>query len=99
MFSSRNIHFALLGIILGASAGYITAFYRAQSSVQAASPSPLTTSQPTIPAEHPDLDANAMIEELGKAAEANPTNADIIARYGEALFVNDRFSEAEIWLA
>jgi hypothetical protein len=28
MFSSRNIHFAVLGIILGASSGYILAFYQ-----------------------------------------------------------------------
>jgi tetratricopeptide (TPR) repeat protein len=94
MFSSRNIHFALLGVILGASAGYITAFYRAQPLVQAAGPS-----QPSMPSNHPDLDAAIMLEELRKAAEANPTSAEILARYGEALFVNDRFSEAETWLA
>jgi cytochrome c-type biogenesis protein CcmH/NrfG len=96
MFTSRNIHFALLGILLGACAGYITAFYRAQSSVQAASP---LSSQPAMPADHPDLDTASMLEDLRKAAEANPASAETIARYGEALFVNDRFAEAEIWLA
>ena len=33
MFSSRNIHFAILGIILGATTGYIFAFYQVQSSM------------------------------------------------------------------
>ena len=32
MFSSRNIHFAILGLILGASIGYIAAFYQAEAS-------------------------------------------------------------------
>src|SRR5688572_25942451 len=96
MFSSRNIHFALLGLILGASAGYVAAFYKAQSSVQAAS---AITAPPEMPANHPGLNADAMLEELRRAAEANPDNVEIVARYGEALFSNDRFPEAEIWLA
>jgi Tfp pilus assembly protein PilF len=97
MFSSRNIHFALLGLILGASAGYIAAFYKAQSSVQAAAVT--TAPEATMPADHPDVDATAMLEELRKAAEQNPNNADTVSRYGAALFENDRFAESEIWLA
>ena len=38
MLNSRNIHFAILGIILGAASGYIFAFYQVQSSMPRALP-------------------------------------------------------------
>jgi len=51
MFSSRNIHFAILGVILGATSGYILAFYQVQASMPPASRS----ANSNVPNGHPDV--------------------------------------------
>jgi tetratricopeptide (TPR) repeat protein len=96
MFSARSIHFALLGIILGASSGYIFAFYRAQ----AALPPPNLTeteAQSDVPAGHPDVDNAQMLEAMKKAMEASPEEPELIKRYAMALFDTGQFEEAGKW--
>jgi Tfp pilus assembly protein PilF len=96
MFSSRNIHFAVLGIILGASSGYVFAFYRAHQ----AAPPPLTESQAQsgAPAGHPEVaNDSQMLEAMRQAVEKDPTQPDILNRYALALFDAGRFTESEVW--
>jgi Flp pilus assembly protein TadD len=97
MFSSRNIHLAILGIILGASTAYVVAFYR----VQPSSPPPLTSSEAEAgaPAGHPEMNNEQMLEALKKAVEVSPNNPEMVKRYAVALFELGQFSDAEKWFA
>jgi len=92
MFSSRNIHFAVLGLILGASAGYVLAFYNAE--VPAEAPAAANSG---LPANHPDLNSPETLDFLRKAAEENAQQPEILARYANALFSAGRFEDALEW--
>ena len=88
MFSSRNIHLAILGIILGASAGYVVAFYNAQSSLAAPDLSP-DQAQGQMPDNHPDVNNEQMLAAMKKAVETDPSNPAILealSMYGAALW-------------
>jgi Tfp pilus assembly protein PilF len=94
MFSSRNIHFALLGIILGASTGYVFAFYTAYAANR---PPAITESQAArdLPPEHPGINNDQMLEAMKEAVALDPKNPEIVSRCGMALFDAGRFDEAE----
>ena len=96
MVSSRNIHFAILGIILGASSGYVFAFYRAQSSQ---APSSLTETQASadMPVGHPEVNNEQMLAAMKKAVEADPNQPEVVKRYAMALFDAGHFDEAGKW--
>ena len=96
MFSSRNIHFAILGIILGAVCGYIFAFYRAQA---AQVPPPLTESEAAadVPTGHPEINNEQMLAAMKAAVEKDPTQPEIVKRYAMALFEAGHFEEAGTW--
>jgi tetratricopeptide (TPR) repeat protein len=87
MLTSRNIHFAILGIIIGASAGYIFAFYEARD----AAPAAITEQGQGF--DHPPTN-EAGLEELKAEVEKNPNDADALARYGTRLFTAGRIDEA-----
>ena len=102
MFTSRNIHFALLGIILGAATGYVLAFYQAA----AAAPPPdspalaaATGDTEALPANHPDLNNDQMLALLKKAAEESPTQPEVLSRYANELFQLGRMEESADWYA
>jgi Flp pilus assembly protein TadD len=97
MFSSRNIHFALLGLILGASTGYVFAFYNAHK-VQAEAP-PLSESQAQgdVPSGHPSVNNDQMLAAMQKAVETDPNNSEVVSRFAMALFEAGRVEEAEKW--
>jgi cytochrome c-type biogenesis protein CcmH/NrfG len=96
MLSSRNIHFAILGIILGASSGYVFAFYRAQSSQ---APPALTEPQADagMPPNHPGVNNEQMLAAMKKAVEADPNQPEVLKRYAMALFDSGHFDEAGKW--
>jgi Flp pilus assembly protein TadD len=96
MFSSRNIHFAILGVILGASSGYVFAFYHAQKSEV---PPALSSSQAEaeLPAGHPDVNNDGMLEAMKKAVDTDPTQPEIVKRYAMALFDAGHFDDASKW--
>jgi Tfp pilus assembly protein PilF len=96
MFSSRNIHFAILGIILGASSGYVFAFYRAQSSQ---TPPAITETQADaeMPAGHPNVNNEQMLAAMKKAVEADPNQPEVVQRYAMALFDAGHFDDAARW--
>jgi Flp pilus assembly protein TadD len=96
MFSSRNIHLAILGIILGASAGYIAAFYKAHSAM---TPPPLSPDQAQneVPAGHPNVNNEQMLEAMKKAVETDASNPETVTRYAMALFDAGQVEQAEQW--
>jgi len=98
MFSSRNIHFAILGIILGAATGYVMAFYQA---AEAAPPArePAAAADPGggLPANHPEVNNEQMLALLKKAAEDSPTQPEVLSRYANELFQLGRMEESAEW--
>ena len=99
MVSSRNIHFTILGIILGASTGYVFAFYNAQKSQPAAPPLSESQAQGQVPAGHPDVNSDQMLAAMQKAVEADPNNSEVVGRFAMALFEAGRVDDAEKWFA
>jgi tetratricopeptide (TPR) repeat protein len=83
MLSSRSLHFVVLGLILGASAGYVFAFYNAQPPLPA-----------SLPPSHPPVAADPALESLKNAVDLNPQNPEIMSRYATALFTANRTDEA-----
>jgi thioredoxin-like negative regulator of GroEL len=95
MFSSRNIHFAILGIILGASTGYIFAFYQVQSSI----PRELPSSQSSnMPQGHPNVNEEQLGAMVQDALAKNPKDTTLMIRYASFLFDRQRYTEAVDWL-
>jgi hypothetical protein len=89
MFTSRNIHFAILGIILGAATGYIMAFYQAAAAAPPVDPphaAAATDPQGALPANHPDVNSPQMLDLLKKAAEDSPNQPEVLSRYANELF-------------
>jgi tetratricopeptide (TPR) repeat protein len=99
MLSSRNIHFVILGIILGAASGYIFAFYHAQGSIPAPAPAASSTPGPDSAAtpEHPDITDDQMLELFNTAIEKNPNNPELMTRYANFLFDLQRYNESVDW--
>src|SRR5215470_4389386 len=96
MLSSRNIHFAILGLILGASVAYVFAFYQVESTLPAqAAVTP--ASDDGLPANHPGVNNEQMLELLKKTIEEKPDQPEVIARYANILFNLGRFDEALTW--
>ena len=93
MFSSRNIHFAILGLILGASSGYVLAFYQAQTAFV---PKTATqqVSQNGTPPGHPNVTPEQLLEMFKVALEKNPNEPELRSRYGNFLYNLGRFQES-----
>jgi tetratricopeptide (TPR) repeat protein len=101
MFSSRNIHFAILGIILGAAIGYVFAFYQATAAAPPAPP-PLSAaagSTSGLPSNHPEVNDEQMLALLQKAAEDSPNQPEVLSRYANELFNVGRMQESADWYA
>jgi Flp pilus assembly protein TadD len=90
MFSSRNIHFALLGIILGATSGYIFAFYQVQSTM----PRPVPSAQSQG---HPNVNNEQLLGMFKEALAKNPNDTTLMTRYANFLFDLGKFDEAVQW--
>ena len=96
MLTSRNIHFAILGIILGASSGYILAFYQ----VKKAMPPPAISapgSSSSTPENHPDVTNEELLAMFKEAMEKSPNDPKLMTRYGTFLFQLGKFPEARGW--
>jgi Tfp pilus assembly protein PilF len=95
MFSSRNIHFAILGIILGGAAGYIFAFYQVQSSMP---PRTAPAAQGSnLPSGHPDVSNEQLLKMFAEALAKNPNDTTLMTRYANFLFDLGRFTDAVEW--
>jgi Flp pilus assembly protein TadD len=100
MFTSRNIHFAILGIIFGAATGYVVAFYQAAAAAPPTDDPHTTTAadqQGALPANHPEVNSQQMLELLKKAAEDSPNQPEVLSRYANELFQADRLEESAEW--
>ena len=67
MFSSRNIHFIILGIIIGGAFGYVFAFYQVQASMPAPAPATApaasnSNSNGNVPNGHPNVSADQVAD-------------------------------------
>ena len=96
MFTARNIHFAILGIILGAASGYVFAFYQVQSSMPRSTPASSVSSQGT-PAGHPDVSNEELLGMFKQALEKAPNDLTLMTKYANFLFDLGRYSESVEW--
>jgi tetratricopeptide (TPR) repeat protein len=97
MFSSRNIHFILLGIIIGGAFGYILAFYQVQASMPAPSTASAASSNPNVPNGHPNVSGEQVAEMVKAALEKNPNDTTLMTKYANFLFDTGKYSEAVAW--
>lgn len=96
MFSAKTLHFALLGLILGAVTGYIFANYRAERPHRPAPPAS-SPSAPGMPEGHPDVSDEQMITLFEEALKKNPNDMELMVRYGNFLFDREKYPEAVNW--
>ena len=100
MFTSRNIHFAILGIIFGAATGYVVAFYQAAAAAPPTEDPHTATAadqQGALPANHPEVNSQQLLELLKKAAEDSPNQPEVLSRYANELFQIGRMEESAEW--
>ncbi len=94
MFSAKNIHIGLLGIILGAASAYIYASHQAEARRAVAAEQALEAFQERSAAEHPDISDQEMLALFDQALAANPNDPELMTRYGNFLYNLGRFPEA-----
>jgi len=94
MFSSRNIHFAILGIILGAATGYIFAFVQVHRATPREVPKAANSG---VPAGHPDVKSDEILTMFKEALAKSPNDTALMTRYANFLFDLGRFNEAVGW--
>jgi len=91
MFSSRNIHFALLGIILGATSGYIFAFYQINKNIPVKT---RTLSRKGEPQDHPKVSNEQVLTMFREQLKTNPNDVELLSRYADFLSDIERYDEA-----
>lgn len=95
MPSSRNIHFIVLGIILGASSGYMFAFYQIDKNLpvkskvldQTGAGGPGSDS-------HPEVSNEQILAMFKEQIAKNPKDAEVLSRYGDFLSDVENYPEA-----
>src|SRR5262249_10844807 len=92
MLSSRNIHFAILGIILGATSGYVFAFYQIEKKIPDQAQPPQAAQGTTQG--HPDVSNDKVIAMFKEQIAKNPTNVELLSKYGDFLSDIGQFQEA-----
>ena len=99
MFSSRNIHFTILGVILGAASGYVFAFYQVQRKMPAPQVAAANSGGPTagLPQNHPNVSNDQMLGLFKAALDKNPNDPELMVRYANFLFDFERYDEAVAW--
>jgi tetratricopeptide (TPR) repeat protein len=97
MLSSRNIHFVILGIIIGGALGYIFAFYQVQASMPAPAPPSASNSNSNMPNGHPNVSKEQILAMFKEALEKNPNDTTLMTKYANFLFDTGKFSEAVTW--
>jgi len=96
MLTSRNIHFAILGIIIGAASGYVLAFYQVQAAMPR-SASAAAGGGANMPQGHPDVSNDQLLAMFKEALQKNPNDTMLMTRYANFLFDMGRFGEAVEW--
>ena len=91
MLSSKNIHFAILGIILGATSGYIFAFYQIDKNIPEKT---RTLARNSDSQEHPKVSNEQILAMFKTQLEKNPNDVELLTRYGDFLSDIERYQEA-----
>jgi tetratricopeptide (TPR) repeat protein len=94
MFSSRNIHFAVLGIILGASSGYVLAFYQIDKKIPEKTRTLAGAGAGSGSQAHPDVSNEQVMAMFKQQLERDPNNVEVLTRYGDFLSDTQHFQEA-----
>lgn len=94
MLSSRNIHFAILGIILGATSGYIFAFYQIDKSVPEKTRTLARNGESTQSQGHPNVSNDQVLAMFKTQLEKNPNDVELLSRYGDFLSDIERYQDA-----
>ena len=97
MFSSRNLHFGVLGLILGATAAYLFASYQIAARSPAARSVVSADRGPELPKGHPEVSNAELLKVFETVIEKTPNDPVLMARYANLLFDLDRFDEAVDW--
>jgi tetratricopeptide (TPR) repeat protein len=91
MLSSRNLHFAVLGIILGATSGYIFAFYQIETKLPDKTRILNRNADNQV---HPNVSNDQILAMFKTQLEKNPNDAELLSRYGDFLSDIERYQEA-----
>ena len=95
MLSSRNIHFAILGIILGATSGYVFAFYQIDKKIPASAPAAVGSGTAAgTPNGHPEVSNDQVLAMFKSELAKDPNNVEVLSRYGDFLSDLERFQDA-----
>ncbi len=93
MFSGKNIHIAILGIILGSGSAYIFGSYQAGARRQIAVDEAAATLQESS-ADRPEITDEEMLALFDEALRQNPDEPELLMRYGNFLFNLERYRDA-----
>ena len=97
MLNLKNIHIALLGIIIGSACAYVYGSYRLESQRQMEART-LTVAQPAgIGNTHPEITDDNMLAFFAEALASNPNDPEIMTRYADFLFGLNRYAESAQW--
>ncbi len=97
MLNSKNIHIALLGIILGSAFAYVYGSYRLESRRQMEAETLAGSPMAGVGAEHPEITDEQMLAFFAEALTTNPNDAELIFRYADFLFNLNRYAESAEW--
>ena len=96
MLNSKNIHLAILGIILGSAIAYVYGSYRLESRRQMEAEALMGSFESTA-AEHPEITDNDMLAFFEDALASGPNDPELMTRYADLLFDLDRYTESAQW--
>ena len=99
MPNSKNIHIALLGIILGSALAYVYGSYRLESRRQMEAQTLAGTPSAGFGDEHPEITHQNMLAFFADALRSNPNDPELITRYADFLFGINRYAESAEWFS
>jgi cytochrome c-type biogenesis protein CcmH/NrfG len=94
MLNSKNIHIALLGIILGSAFAYVYGSYRLESRRQLEAETLAGSPRAEVAPDHPEITDQTMLAFFTEALAANPNNPELLSRYADYLFDLGRYTES-----
>jgi tetratricopeptide (TPR) repeat protein len=99
MLNSKNIHIAVLGIILGSAFAYVYGSYRLESRRQMEAATLVASPGAAVANDHPEITDQNMLAFFAEALATNPNDPVLIARYADFLFDLDRYAESAEWFS
>jgi tetratricopeptide (TPR) repeat protein len=93
MINGKNIHIAILGIILGSGSAYIFGSYQAETRRHVVAQETADTLKEAA-ANPPEITDEEMLALFDEALRQNPGEPELLMRYGNFLFNLERYQEA-----